>query len=929
MKPIIVSYCVGVASSITAYYIINKIIKGKFIISRNISSYLKQLESNLKDMPFIYRDLGGDVINDFVEVEIEKLDHRSLKMINSSNLLITETSEKIRNLKRIIFIGNAGIGKTTFQRHIIISIIRNKRQTPFLHEKELPIPFYVPLKAVDNIKEFPILRYLLDNSRVSYIKMLKLIKKGRIFLFLDGYDEIPFVDTKMGERNYILEELNLIFQDYATEQPVKPVIPNVNEISELNNKQLYSIYKDFSKCRIWLATRREYFEKNPIDIPTASPNSVKAMEVTGIGKNRSALVERIFDKYRKTNKKYKDLLNEEYFLQEIDRSIDYEIKKLSYNPLFLTVMCYIYVNKVIENQDFQVLWSTTFYQLVMECIALLLRDLDEEKARDLPKLHREALLRRRNVYTEEKQDFLVFFAYMLYFEEITLFNIAYLKRKIKDFFFLEYKSDNSEIIIRELDNDSKGKPNFAYQIIFSGIFITVDRKGADILYDFPHRRFREVLASEYIKTPEIYLNVLANMNKNIYSEFLRVFINSPSFKKEELHYDTLKYLLSKARTQNENDAHLVELSKNFFEIKPPTLNWNDIIQEFFIESLNDCDCNFTLSYRILENFTPSETFLDILIDSFKKSIELKNRNIFTLSCMLLEYYNKLVLKELLDSYMEIIPQKYELTSSFYWFYCKINTNKYIDNIEQYLGNKKPFYLFCFIFSLTDIKDYIKLNLYKKLINSINDDRHMELYYFFWKFNNEYFRNYIRKIDSFVNEKLFEIMENNGDLDIPYEKLGDSIYLMKDESIKNIIDILPDIVEDPRTKLVYEKDGTKYKSEPFYLEINRKELSEQLILRVKEHNKKIYTNIEDVKSDFRNSYVRTLIRQIEAKENYKKTTTIMSKKNVDKERLLEDIERIINNAHIDIEITKFLQTQRSIKSIQENFEFPEIFSFFER
>jgi len=73
-------------------------------------------------------------------------------------------------------------------------------------------------------------------------------------------------------------------------------------------------------------------------------------------------------------------------------------------------MCYIYVKNVIDAGGHDVSWVNTMPQLILECVSLLLRDLDEEKARDLPAAHRAALLRRRNEYRDEKFQFLHYFA---------------------------------------------------------------------------------------------------------------------------------------------------------------------------------------------------------------------------------------------------------------------------------------------------------------------------------------------------------------------------------------------------------------------------------------------------------------------------------------------------------------------------------------
>jgi hypothetical protein len=103
-------------------------------------------------------------------------------------------------------------------------------------------------------------------------------------------------------------------------------------------------------------------------------------------------------------------LSAEFFLQEIDRSPDQELVGLSYNPLFFTVMAYIYAEKAVAAESFQVTIGQTLPQLILECISLLLSGIDKQKARIVPLAQNAAFLRRRGDYIDEKKDFLYYFA---------------------------------------------------------------------------------------------------------------------------------------------------------------------------------------------------------------------------------------------------------------------------------------------------------------------------------------------------------------------------------------------------------------------------------------------------------------------------------------------------------------------------------------
>ena len=210
---------------------------------------------------------------------------------------------------------------------------------------------------------------------------------------------------------------------------------------------------------------------------------------------------------------------------------DSEMSKLSFNPLFLTIMCYSYVKKCHEEGSSDVQLDDSFYELIMTCVRLLLRDIDETKARDLPKAQQKALLKRRNTYLEEKEAFLKFFSYILFLKHQQVFDLYYLKKGIVEFFKV-YNSKNVERIVKELDSYLTSYPNFALQLIFCGVFVIVNVCDDTTYYDFPHRRFREVLACEYILRHGHYISILAYMNNGHLFEFISVFGNSPIFKEK-------------------------------------------------------------------------------------------------------------------------------------------------------------------------------------------------------------------------------------------------------------------------------------------------------------------------------------------------------------------------------------------------------------
>ncbi|MDT4954643.1 MAG: hypothetical protein QOJ02_2781 [Acidobacteriota bacterium] len=601
------------------------------------SSYLAELEAKIKEMPFIYtEELEADIEKDFVEVKIEPIDLESLKIISTHAPRIP-LDERLRRTVKIIFLGHGGVGKTTFQRHSILDLIYKK--ATFIYEKERGnlVPFYVPLKAVDNTDRSPILRYLLEKNRMlsfeSGIELLTtLAKEKKLFLFLDGYDEIQLTGSKsMG--NYVQAELDLIMSSKQNLQD------SLFRNADLKYK---GVYQALERCRIWLSCRQEFFEQHPVKINSSDmheKSNLYPVELRGII-NRHRLAKNIFQKYPK----YSDLLNDESFIREVDRSEE-ELKSLSYNPLFLTVMCYIYVQKVKEHKNSRVNWVSSFNELILECLRLLLHDLDEDKARkDLSGEEKKAFLARRCEYINEKEEFLPYFASQLFQDDKNLFDIPYVKDKVRQFLTTECESPEEDTILTELKDDSTNHPHFAQQLASAGIFVIVDKHADEVLYDFPHRRFREVLAAKYFDEHD-FNYLINNLKKEGLSELLYVFFNLTESKDK-----IIDALLNKIRDGSDVD-HYDSLLVNCLRNKRASYNPYKVFYNYFLECL-DSDIHPFLSSDTLDYFRAKDDgFCELLSCRFEKAVE--NGSIFSCSLcfQLLLRENKALLKKLCETYL--------------------------------------------------------------------------------------------------------------------------------------------------------------------------------------------------------------------------------------------------------------------------------------
>jgi hypothetical protein len=716
----------------------------------SLSLHLAALEAKVRDMPFIYKDLEGDILNDFVELEIESVDLATLRIIQSKASFGVDQEQKLRNSRRLLLLGNAGVGKTTFQRHTILKIIHRELDVDFLYAGEKPIPFYVPLKAVDNMRQWPILRYVLEDSGITLGALRRLAERGKLFLFLDGYDEIPFANIEKAEPDFVQEELSLMVSPKPRPRDSSVALGYVRADSPEAE-----FYRALAGCRVWLSSRREFFEQHPLSTGHQTREMaahLKAVELVGVGNNRLKLVKRIFDKYRNRSGKYNELLSDEYVIQEIDNSNDEEMRRLSYNPLFLTIMCYIYARKAIELGDCRISWSETFYELIRECIHLLLRDLDETKARDLPRAQREALLRRRNTYIDEKFNFLQFFAYGLFFDEQAVFDIEYIKARIRVFVKSESDSPSGRRIVEELTETKASYPNMALQLIFSGIFIIVDRGKSGAVYDFPHRRFREVLACEFVGAPERYAMLLANMHKKSFAEFVHVFLRSPSFRNAKLQEATLRLILERAAS---DAGQARQVTQAFMQIKPADYDPGDVISAFLIEALGTTDISFEVSRDILAGFAPPDDFVIRLVDLCRHAMASAEAQRLSLCCALLHYYNRPLLNEFLQSNSRSLPENMSLASVLLQYLCRAEGVSVLDRLDQLRSQRILFCHFAFIVAAErDVLPWDEREVVIYLSVLPRSDR-VAFLFVLWKYNRALYDRVAERSDPSLSSGLFE------------------------------------------------------------------------------------------------------------------------------------------------------------------------------
>jgi hypothetical protein len=494
----------------------------RFLASRGFGTpkwfYYRELRSQLERMPFIYRDLELQVLQDAVGVQLERLQSDTLIPTHQTNQVNRSTFERLRDSRKVLLIGQAGIGKTTLFRYCILSQITAQMGQFKLPRKDRVIPFYVPLKAVDASAERPIVTYLLSKHSMfrgpgGAAKLRRLAARKKLMLFIDGYDEIPIVAGT--ER--IRRELGKLFSRSVP--------------AEFPYENVENFYHEFVGSRIWLSSRREFFLGNPIPLP----DDVAVFWSHGVGGERIRLVAQIFSKYQEHSPDfYREKLDPERFLQQLAVAADGALLDLSYNPLFLTVMCFVYVGDIRDQRDPAEVLRQGSSKLLRRCIDLLLVDIDAAKVRGLSDAQRAALMHRRAAYEFEKRGYLQYLAAESYLANEPLLGEDALRGYAQEYFSRYSESANCADIIKGLSSND-ATVNLVTQTIYSGVLVGVENDNGKPLYDFPHRRFKELLACGYLDN-ELGLNRLVeNVNSPHLAELLIVYVQEVQQPARVLH----------------------------------------------------------------------------------------------------------------------------------------------------------------------------------------------------------------------------------------------------------------------------------------------------------------------------------------------------------------------------------------------------------
>ena len=478
-----------------------------------ISAYRSRLLDRLAEMPFLYKDIKLSARDDYVQLQIATALDGLNRTTGNADLDFRTPFQRVQESRRALFFGGGGYGKTSFFRHLAIRCLQQKWRSPILDGKRL-VPIFIALKTV-KASDYPVLDAIRQSDDYfrggsGLRRLRRLARTRRLLVFLDGYDEMPYV----GGTNHVQEELSTFFGTYNSNAP--------NFFEACEHKE---IYKAIQKCRVYLSTRQEYFYFKPLHVS----GDVVRWVINGLDSRRIELVRNLFEKYARTVCIGIDL-DAELFMQELEMSKDSELLALSRSPLFLTVISYVYASD-IRRKGASSVFMQGAYEITLECISLLVSELDAAKARDLSDAQRQALMNRRSSFPNEKIAFLRYFSVQLYERSISLFDRDNLRDIAFSFFQSSDFANNNDVdkILSGL-HDTDPTTNVLEQIILSGIFNLVDRRNGIDYFDFPHRRFRETLAISYFNNKEGVDALISRLRDPEYSELILVYIRQSSFR---------------------------------------------------------------------------------------------------------------------------------------------------------------------------------------------------------------------------------------------------------------------------------------------------------------------------------------------------------------------------------------------------------------
>lgn len=476
-----------IGSNALTYFakILRKRIPSFLPVFRLERTYLRRVAKEVEKMPVIYRGIELSTRTEYVEASLNTLEG-AVDSLRSTRRSIEATKLRdhdVNRAKKIVWLGEAGIGKTTLLRKTVLEMALQKITEESLIKQDGLIPIYVPLKAVSVLHPAPVLYYILNS--IDYFRgywgkkrLLRLARNQRLAIFLDGYDEIPYLDRA----RLIERELGVLLSNH-------PFLDTWHSPS----RDYGEIHRAMQACRIWMTSRKEFFFAHRVSSSKAS-----YFEVCGLVSNGDELIRKILTYYqKKIQQEGGKPLDEGAFLSSLHTGIKVGLADLSNNPLFLTILAYAIFEAMRSGENVSKVWHQGQGGIISACTNQLLLDMDKEKFEPISSIDRFRLLSNRARWAHQKLLILRRIAWCGYERGIAIYSSIEIERVARELVHDAKGMQDRDDIMRGIGSDDFSV-NVVAQICYSGVLVGVLNSEREVVYDFIHRRFRESLATQCV-----------------------------------------------------------------------------------------------------------------------------------------------------------------------------------------------------------------------------------------------------------------------------------------------------------------------------------------------------------------------------------------------------------------------------------------------
>jgi len=164
-------------------------------------------------------------------------------------------------------------------------------------------------------------------------------------------------------------------------------------------------------------------------------------------------------------------------------------------------------------------------------------------------------------------------------------------------FFSSSSEPNAPLILRGLDS-ADPTANIVEQLVMSGVFVFVEKGSAGERMDFPHRRFREVLATEHLNNEDGCNRLRQRVADPQFSELLLVYFEKTPYA------ESMVSALIEALSSASNVFEVGVLLNSSLRSLRQKINPADVMLKI-LGAVRGCDPGLDLPESLLEHLAPS------------------------------------------------------------------------------------------------------------------------------------------------------------------------------------------------------------------------------------------------------------------------------------------------------------------------------------